>query len=313
MTTRHPRSSSIPVRGTAPASPARHIESVISIPFSTSPNTSRNRVASHGWPPRNSPGAIGIPHGVRGNSSVTSSPPTRPTSRSFTHSSVLSARGGTSPYAVYEPRVVRADSARTTDTVCPHNSSASSSSPTRARRLSSAGVRARSAQRPSVVHIPAPAEAAPFPRPTYLEHSALRHLLHTEPSSLIPLRKPQPMVRPDPMAARRVQRSPSYDSDEDDMSPPREVQKSTPSPMTASSPTLLLPTRWCDEYRNPNLSVCGDGRELVYQGEPYSVIVPRGDLVSRSIWRLRQRRFSSPNCRSRATSLWNILLRSRDH
>lgn len=64
-----------------------------------------------------------------------------------------------------------------------------------------------------------------------------------------------------------MRRSPSYDSDEDDMSPPREVRKSAPSPMTTSSPVLLLPTRWCDEYRSPHLSVCGNGRELIYQGE----------------------------------------------
>lgn len=266
MSTRHSRSSSIPVRA-VPVSPARHIESVISIPLSASPTQSRPRIASQGWPPRNSSGAIGIPHGVRGNTSITSSPPTRPTSRSFTHPSVLSARGSTSPHTVYEPRVIRADSARTTDTVCPHNSSTSSGSPGRTRRPSSASIRARSAQRPSVAHIPAPAETVPFHRPAYLEHSALRHLLQTEPSPLIPPRKAEPVVRQDPMGVRRVQRSPSYDSDEDDMSPPRELRKTTPSPMTASSPTLLLPTRWCDEYRSPNLSICGDGRELIYQGE----------------------------------------------
>ncbi|KAG8220145.1 hypothetical protein J3R82DRAFT_1171 [Butyriboletus roseoflavus] len=265
MSTRHPRSSSIPVRGALPISPARHIESVISIPLSTSPNQSRPRIASQGWPPRNSPGTIGIPHGVRGNSSITSTPPTRPTSRSFTHSSVLSGRGGASPYTIYEPRVIRADSIRTTDTMCTHTSSASSSSPTRTRRPSSAGVMARSTQRHSVAHTSASTETVPFPRPAYLEHSALRHLLQTESSPLIPPRKAEPIMRPDSMVGRRVQRSPSYDSDDDDMSPPREVQKSTPFPMPASAPTLLLPTRWCDEYRSPHLSVCGDGRELIYQ------------------------------------------------
>ena len=266
MSTRHPPSSSIPVRGTAPTSPARHIESVISIPFSTSPTQSRPRIPSRGWPTRNSPGTIGIPHGVRGNGSITSSPP-RPTSRSFSHSSVLSARGSTSPYTVYEPRVIRTDSTRTTDAVCPHNPAASSGSPSRTRPRS-ASVRTRSAQRPSATHIPAPAETVSFPRPAYLEHSALRHLLQTESSPLILPRKTEPVLGPHPMGARRAQRSPSYDSEEDDMSPPpREVQKSTPSPVTASSPILLLPTRWCDEYRNAHLSVCGDGRELIYQGE----------------------------------------------
>ena len=266
MSTRHPRSSStIPLRA-VPSSPARHIESVISIPFSTSPTHSRSRIASHGWPPRNSPGAIGIPHGVRGSTTITSSPPTRPTSRSFSQSSVLSGRGGASSYTAYEPRVVRADSTRTTDIACPNNSSASSGSPTRTRRTSSAGVRPRSAQRPSIGHVPHHTETAPFPRPAYLEHSALRHLLQIESAPLISPPKAEPIVRPDSMGGRRIRRSPSYDSDEDDMSPPREVRKSTLSSISSSSPTLFLPSRWCDEYRSPHLSVCGDGRELIYQG-----------------------------------------------
>lgn len=267
MSTRHPRSSSIPVRGAVPSSPARHIESVISIPFSTSPTQSRHRIPSQVRPLRNPPAAIGIPYGVRGSSSITSSPSTRLPSRSFSHPWAPSGRGSASPHIVYEPRVIRADSTRTPDTVCPHNSSASSSSPTRTRRPSSAGLRALSAQRPSVVHVSLPTETAPFPRPAYLEHSALRHLLQTDSAPLIPSPKVESIVRPDSVGARRMQRSPSDDSDEDDMSPPREIRKIIPSPMTASSPTLLLPTRWCDEYRSPHLSVCGDSRELIYQGE----------------------------------------------
>ncbi|KAG9314703.1 hypothetical protein JVU11DRAFT_5512 [Chiua virens] len=236
------------------------------MPFSTSPVQSRPRITSQGLPPRHAYGAIGVPHGIRGSSSVTSSPPTRPSSRSFTQPSVVSGRGPASPYTVYEPRVIRADSARTTDAVCPHNTSASSGSPTRTRRQSSSSVRARSAQRPSVVHISAPAETVPFPRPAYLEHSALRDLLQTESSPSIPSRKIEPILRPDPIGARLSQRSPSYESDEDDTSPPREIWKCTPSPAVTSSPTLLLPTRWCDEYRSAYLSVCGDGRDLIYQG-----------------------------------------------
>ncbi|KIJ21428.1 hypothetical protein PAXINDRAFT_164933 [Paxillus involutus ATCC 200175] len=270
MSNRPSRSSSIPVRGTVPSSPARNIESVISIPFSTSPTQSRPRTAGQGWLPRNSTvhdhRATGIPHGVRGSSTVASSPPTRPTARSFTHSSVLFTPAGTAyPNTAYEPRVIRADSARGSDVTCPQSSSVS---PTRARRPSATGVRAPSAQRSSVAHIPTPAtEPVPFPRPAYLEHSALRHLLQTESPSLLPPRKAEPtVVRVDYTIGRRVQRSPSYDSDEDDMSPPREVRKSTPPPVTTSSPTLLLPTRWSDEYRSPHLTVCSDGRELIYQG-----------------------------------------------
>ncbi|KIK99935.1 hypothetical protein PAXRUDRAFT_130960 [Paxillus rubicundulus Ve08.2h10] len=209
--------------------------------------------------------ATGIPNGVRGSSTVASSPPTRHTARSFTHSSVLFNPGTAYPYTTYEPRVIRVDSARNTDVACPQSSSVS---PTRARRPSATDVRALSAQRSSVAHIPAPTtEPAPFSRPSYLEHSALRHLLQTESPSLPPPRKAESTaVRADYTVGRRVQRSPSYDSDEDDMSPPREVRKSTPLPVTTSSPALLLPTRWSDEYRSPHLTVCSDGRELIYQG-----------------------------------------------
>ncbi|KAF9229720.1 SPRY-domain-containing protein [Gyrodon lividus] len=272
MSNRPPRSSSIPVRSTVPSSPARNIESVISMPFSTSPTQSRPRIASQGWPPRNSPmhdhRAIGIPYGVRGSSTIASSPPsTRPIARSLTHSSLLSSRGTAHSYTTYEPRVIRADSSRGTDIACPQSSS-SSVSPTRARRPSATGVRAPSTQRSSVATIPvATAESVLFPRPTYLEHSALRHLFQSESPPLLLPHKPEPkVVRVDNSGGRRVQRSPSYDSDEDDMSPPREVRKSTPPLVTTSSPTLLLPTHWCDEYRSAQLSVCRDGRELIYQG-----------------------------------------------
>ncbi|KAF9243743.1 hypothetical protein BU15DRAFT_86190 [Melanogaster broomeanus] len=172
------------------------------------------------------------------------------------------------PHTTYEPRVVRADSTRGPDAVCPQSSSSSSVSPTRARQSSATGVRAPSAQRSSVAHIPGTAEEpVPFPRPAYLDHSAFRHLLQTESPSLLPPRKTEPtVVRADHTSGRRAQRSPSYDSDEEDMSPPREIRKSTPPPVSTLSTTLLLPTRWCDELRSAHLTLSGDGRELTYQG-----------------------------------------------
>jgi hypothetical protein len=269
MSNRPPRSSSIPVRGTIPSSPARNIESVISIPFSTNPAQSRPRITTQGWPQRNPHDhrAIGIPYGVRGSSTMASTHPTRPTARSFTQSSVLSGRGTAYPHTTYEPRVIRADSARGPDVACPQSSSTSSVSPARARQLSATGVRAPSAQRSSVALIPvATEEPVPCPRPAYLDHSAFRHLLQTESPSLLPPRKTEPtVVRVGLISGRRSQRSPSYDSDEEDMTPPPEVQKSTPP--TTSSTTLLLPTRWCDEYRSAHLTLSGDDRELSYQGK----------------------------------------------
>lgn len=297
------------------STPARHIESVIPMPFSTSPTQSRPRLPSQAWSSRNTSGSIGIPYGVRGSSSVISTSPTRSTSRSFPHPSALSGRGTASPYTPYEPRVIRVDSTFTTDILCPRDSpTTSSGSPTRTRRQSSTGVRARSTQRPSATLIPpATTEPLPFPRPAYLEHSALRHLLQTESSPLISSRKPDPIVRPDSTSGRHMQRSPSYDSDDDDMSPPREIPKGTPSPITASSPALLLPTRWCDEYRSSHLTVSGDGRELIYQGMFPLRLCSEMPLSPWSIRRFRQGRRSSSYRRSSLACLRNILLRSRNH
>ncbi|KAG6333286.1 hypothetical protein ID866_5804 [Astraeus odoratus] len=71
-----------------------------------------------------------------------------------------------------------------------------------------------------------------------------------------------------PSSGRRSHRSPSVDSDEEDLSPPRELRKSPPPMVPASFPTLLIPTRWCEEMRYSHLSVSPDGRELTYQGNP---------------------------------------------
>ncbi|KAG1749624.1 uncharacterized protein EDB91DRAFT_1108746 [Suillus paluster] len=264
MSSRPARSSSIPVppRGGMSTSPARNIESVISIPFAPSPQ-SRPRLVNQGWPQRSPIAGISS---VRGSSSmaVATSPPTRLTARSFTQpsSTLLSGTGSTSAHIYYEPRIIRVD------TACP------TSSPSRARRSSAAGVRAPSAQRPAMAHPgPLPIDSAPFPRPSYLDHSALRHLLQTDtPSQLTSSPKPDPMVvRTDyGVGRRRVHRSPSYDSDEEDMSPPGDLpsrQQQETNPLISST-LLRLPTRWCEEYRSPLLSVSADGRDLTYHGSP---------------------------------------------
>ncbi|KAH7930594.1 SPRY-domain-containing protein [Leucogyrophana mollusca] len=170
----------------------------------------------------------------------------------------------------YEPRVIRADIAHNPDATCP---STTSVSPSRTRRpsASASGLRAPSVQRSSV-SLPGPSSmpSAPFPRPTYLDYSALRHLLHTDDSPLLPqARKVEAMVvRPDPShAGRRIIRSPSSDSDDEDQSSSREPPSTTSAPLT-SSPILRLPTRWCDEFRHSLLSVSSDGRDLTYHGTP---------------------------------------------
>ncbi|EGN92672.1 hypothetical protein SERLA73DRAFT_116956 [Serpula lacrymans var. lacrymans S7.3] len=176
----------------------------------------------------------------------------------------MSTRG--SP-RTYEPRVIRVDTARSVDNACV---SSSSTSPTRTRRPSATGVRAPSVQRPPVGHPPSlpPITPTTFPRPAYLDRSALRHLLQTEPPRL-PGRTEPVTIRvgsPGHSAGRSRRRSPSSDSDEEDVSPPRELPPTTPSVLLSSSPILRLPTRWSDAYRNDMLSLSYDGRELIYHG-----------------------------------------------
>ncbi|KAG2129772.1 hypothetical protein DEU56DRAFT_816636 [Suillus clintonianus] len=260
MSSRPARTASIPVppRGGISISPARNIESVISIPFAPSPQ-SRPRLVNPGWPQRSPTTGISS---IRGSSSmaVASSPPMRSTARSFTQPNpvLLSGTGTTPTHIYYEPRVIRVDN------TCP------TSSPSRVRRSSAAGVRAPSAQRPAMAQ-PLPTDSAPFPRPAYLDHSALRHLLQTDsPSQLPSSPNPDSAVIRTEYARRRAQRSPSFDSDEEDTSPPAELpsrQQQETNPLISSA-LLRLPTRWSDEYRSPMLSVSADGRDLTYQGSP---------------------------------------------
>ncbi|KAI6161984.1 hypothetical protein EDD17DRAFT_611081 [Pisolithus thermaeus] len=269
MSNRPSRSSSIPVRATIPSSPVRNIESVISIPSSISPGQPRPRMTSQAWSPRTAPmgeqRSLGSSYIARRNGAIASSLPTRSGALPLAHS--LSGRGTTTPYPTYEPRVIRADGARNVDVACPSSSSVSP----RARRPSGAATsRAPSTQRTSAPQTTsASTEPVPFPRPAYLEHTALRDLLQTEAPSSLPSGGSQTTTRVDHSASgSRSRRSPSVDSDEEDSSPPRELRKSPPPVLSASLPALLLPTRWCDEYRNSLLSLSGDGRDLVYQGTP---------------------------------------------
>ncbi|KAJ6573966.1 SPRY-domain-containing protein [Mycena vulgaris] len=257
MSTRQSRSASIPIpRTSSSTSPARNIESVISIPFT----------ASHTAPPRPrlaSAQAIPISHhrgadvptaslrGVR--NSAFSISPTRPSARSLTHSSPSIPVRSSPRSNGFEPRVIRADSSRSVDPAClPF----SSTSLPRTRRPSATGPRTPSTHRTLSGSVPPPSPPRPtsFARPAYLEHSALRHMLQTEaPPSLPPSRK-----------AGLVRRSlsPTSDSDDEGSPPPRRL-----TPALDPSPQVLnLPTRWSERYRHELLSISSDGRDVTYQG-----------------------------------------------
>ena len=211
------------------------------------------------------------------------------------------SRPSHSPHSPTLPRISRAPSATSGATA--QSSSASradiacspppSSSPTRTRRTSAGPLNLRP---PSLRHpgshtqitIASPHLAlhqapAPFPRPPYLEHSSLRHLLQTElPPNLPPLRYTQSTIYPFVPRHQHTSVTPALIDDSDaestTASPPPPGLPSSP-PISAStrppnesvtlvgsSPVFRLPTRWSEQDRHPYLSVSADGKELTYHG-----------------------------------------------
>ncbi|KAF8633962.1 hypothetical protein AX15_001142 [Amanita polypyramis BW_CC] len=162
----------------------------------------------------------------------------------------------------FEPRIVRAspDSSRSPDPTCLPSTS---TSPIRTRRPSSAAISSlpQSRQPPSQLSPPS------FPRPSYLDHSALRHMLQTElPPALPPNQLSEPQFRSSHRFSGPM--SPSTDSDDDSSAtPPRETAPAAPSPpVLGSNHVLKLPTRWSDQVRHSSLSVSPDGRDLTFNG-----------------------------------------------
>ncbi|KAG6869046.1 hypothetical protein C0993_004719 [Termitomyces sp. T159_Od127] len=168
-------------------------------------------------------------------------------------------RGSFRSPPVYEPRVVRVggEASHSADATC-----GPSTSPSRLRRTST-GVRGTSASRSPLSHTASPPQSAPvaFPRPSYLEYSALRHMLHTDALPSLP-----PSRKVDIPTCESHSSSSMLDSDEEsNASPPREFP-STPQPTLPQTRILRLPTRWSDQYRHRHLSVSADGRDLTYHG-----------------------------------------------
>jgi hypothetical protein len=196
--------------------------------------------------------------------------PTRLLSRSATLSTSHSSRPPVRVSANFEPRVVHAtpDISRSVDNTC-----APSHSPTQTRRASGANGRSISVQRQNPTAPPLP-NTSPvlFPRPAYLEHSALRDLLVTETPSTLTGSAPQ-RKKTSPPPARNIHAyatSPSTDSDEDSISSPpppvRDVRAVSTVVVPEGQITYPLPTRWSDQARSNTLSISHDGRELSHHG-----------------------------------------------
>ena len=219
--------------------------------------------------------------------------PPRATSSSYASAAITAAPRGrpsgpsqTSSSPVFEPRIIRATPSPnpTGDPAC----NPPPTSPARPRRQSS-GVHAQIALGTGPVahraHPPAyPGHHTPhgFPRPSYLDYSALRDMLHTEPASSALATTSRHLTYPAsghdvrsgtspapaiPYPYLRRELTPSGDSDDES------VAATTTSPLVVGAVTMLstnnvlmLPTRWSEQDRTPSLSVSLDGRELTFTG-----------------------------------------------
>ncbi|KAK7029698.1 hypothetical protein VNI00_014396 [Paramarasmius palmivorus] len=165
----------------------------------------------------------------------------------------------------FEPRVVHADSSRSFDPTCTSPTASSTST----RRPSIGSFRASNVQKSTPIPPTNPwvVPTTLFLKPSYLEHSAFRHLLQSDASSSsLPSRKEEVDSRIPYSGAM----SPPSDSDDDSAFSPPPPSRDVPAASTASvishDQVLKLPTRWSDQYHHQALSLSNDGRELEYQG-----------------------------------------------
>ena len=242
-------SASIPIPRSS-ASTSRNIEAVLSVPF-ISPSTQPSSIG----PQRHissSPRRASAHGPLRAGTSIPGLS-TSPVHSTHRPSSSMQPRTN-----AFEPRVIRAPGRETgtIDTECIAPSLSGQSS---ARRRSVSVARATTSRS---VTMPSRPVSGPCPKPSYLEFSALRHLIHTDPAVLpVASRKQQPPpTRPQPYPTAM---SPDSDNDDDGSSSPSLRDSPLPS-LSAPSPDqrLKLPTRWSDEDRASDLNVSLDGREL---------------------------------------------------
>lgn len=292
VSSRITRTASVPIPvpgGGNSSSRAANLENIISIPFAATPLRPRAR----------------MPH-----ASPTASQSRIVRSFSGSYSSTMSRSpttniNATAPPPVFEPRIVRATDPTCVSPAAP--SSVSASVPACMRRSSAARTPSqtvpgtpfplRVAAHPA--SLPAAPPSAPaqtqaqspsqahhaFPRPAYLDHSALRELLCTDAAPLIAspsASAPTPASSATPHPESRTgtpgtsysllrrEHTPTLDTD-DESSPPPPSTRATPAPTATAglinlNPTLRLPTRWSEQDRHHALTVSNDGRDLTLYG-----------------------------------------------
>lgn len=135
----------------------------------------------------------------------------------------------------------------------------------------------------SVASVPSSGPSAPvtFPRPAYLDNSALRDRLQTEQYTALPQRRTLERAAPtDTRAHVRAYgaMSPFSDSDDDSTASLSRSEygyiggrstttaKPPAPPIIPADEVLKLPSRWSEQMRHPLLTVSPDGRDLSYEG-----------------------------------------------
>lgn len=215
-------------------------------------------------------------------------------SGSYTYSNVASRSPvlSTNP-PLFEPRIIRAGTspARGSDPACFPTSTLPPTS-ARARRQSatrnnsgippphqSARVVSGSipSSSPSITH----SQSEVFPRPAYLDHSALRDLLQTDAlTTSVDARSAETRASitwtststyptlPALSHYSYLRRGPTSatESEDEGATPPPPSLSATPNPVLKSNTVLRLPTRWSEQDRHPPLSVSADGRDLTFVG-----------------------------------------------
>lgn len=242
------------------------------------------------------------------NTRIISPPTSSSTHRQQSRSFPSGSASGPSRSPVF-PRIIRANNASGSPPAQPTTTSSRadvacipplSNSPTRTRRPSAGPLNLHppSLHRPgshshstlTFPHLALHQSPPPFPRPTYLELSSLRHLLQTElPPNLPPSRYTQSTIYPFVPLPQHTSVTPALIDDSDaestTASPPPGLPPSPPPAsatpkslsetvtLVGSSPVFRLPTRWSEQDRHPYLSVSPDGRELTYHGWYFSFLV----------------------------------------
>lgn len=287
MSSRTSRSASIPI----PGSMSRSIEDFISVPFSTTHSARARLVSGTRLHVPTSP-----ERPLHGRSAVSASP-VRTLSGGYAAALGRPAVPHTASVPVFEPRIITtATPPRGSEPGCaPTPTTAPQSTPSRARRASvrrqsTTGTPSAAPSTPRAAppaSSPAPSAPTAFPRPAYLEQSALRDLLFTDappvhaattlvehvvaggPAPAPSSRMGTPVPVPYPYLRREV--TPGMETDDESnvsASPPPAV-RATPAPAPGAlliNPALRLPTKWSEQDRHHLLTVSADGRDLTFYG-----------------------------------------------